>query len=56
MPEPQDIFPAAPTTVDTAFEETPAEPADFGAYKAGEPLLPARDDQQLPDTDPGITG
>lgn len=55
---PQDIFPPVPTTVDTAFEVTPPEPPDFGAYRPGPNLLPdlPRDDQQLPDTDKGITG
>jgi hypothetical protein len=58
-----DVFPTAPTTVDTPFEvdtttkmeNAPVETTS-DAYTSGAPIIGARDDQQLPDTDKGFSG
>lgn len=56
MSEPQDIFPAVPTEVDTPYQPDPPQLPTGTAYIPGAPIIPARDDQQFPDTDKGITG
>lgn len=56
----RDVFPAPPATVEPAFTTAPTleNPVEVtsGAYTPGTPILGEWDDQQLPDTDKGISG
>ena len=55
MTDPQEIFPAPPTTVETPWEPLPNDPSSTGAFN---PDLTPQEwaDQQFPDTDKGVTG
>ncbi len=52
----RDVMPPGDPVVHTAVEADPAPEGTGLAYAAGAPIIGPRDDQQLPDTDKGISG